>query len=178
MEMAFPMKSNRRRTYIVDKQFQARFIALAVITLVIAVNVVIITLLAQPLFEQRTTIVNTAILGIVELMLVLGAYYVGVRASHRIAGPVYVMANSIRRLGDGDLAFQIRLRRDDHFKTFCEDINVSIERLRKRIVEMKHTTEQLDAKLPDSGEARELADRLRRQLADFHTDVDPSDSNG
>ena len=171
------MKTNRRRTYIVDKHFQMRFIALAVMTLVIVVNVVIITLLAQPLFEQQTSVVDTAILGIVELILVLGAYHLGIRTSNRIAGPVYVMANSVRRLGDGDLAFQIRLRRDDYFKTFGEDMNASIERLRQRIVEIKQTTDALDAKLPDSGEARELSDRLRRQLADFHTGSSPNDSN-
>lgn len=167
------MKSNRRRRYIVAKQFQIRFIALIIMALVIAINAVIIALLSQPWFEQQVTIIDTAILGIVELILVCGAYYLAVRTSHRIAGPVYVLAHSLKRLADGDLGFRLQLRRNDYFKDFGDDANLSIERLRTRIVEMKRTMEALVAVLPQSSEARQLADQLQRQLADFRTDIDP-----
>ena len=168
------MEPNRRRRHLVDTQFQGQFVAIALMAMVIAVNVAVAAayFLAPPVLLQALTTAHAMAIGLAELLLVFAAYHFGVRASNRIAGPVYVMARSVERLADGDFSFHVHLRRDDYFKAFGEEVNVSIDRLRARVTEMKQVMEELSSVLPNDGPARELANRLHRELAAIRTDVE------
>lgn len=84
-------------------------------------------------------------LGAVELLLVIGVWYASLRASHRIAGPVYVLTREIRAIGEGDLTARIRLRDKDMFSDAADDINSSLDNLAARVDSAKAAARELQA---------------------------------
>ncbi len=171
------MDANRRHLHLVDRHFQSRYLAVVVMSVVIMLNLIIGLgfFFVEPLFGRQLTVLHAALLGLAELILVVIAYYVGMRASQRVAGPVYAMVHAIERLADGDFRGQLHLRHDDYFKAFGEELNGSLERLRERIAELQRSADELAATLPDDGPSREVAERLRGQLAAFRTEVKADD---
>ncbi len=53
------------------------------------------------------------ILVVVNIIIV---FVVSVMYSHQIAGPAYKLENSIKRITEGDLTFEVSLRRNDNLK--------------------------------------------------------------
>jgi len=165
--------SERRKQYLINKGYQNRIVAGLVFSIVLVINSVVIVdyFSPVPILIERLTVFQGLLLGLSELVVVLVTYVLGVRMTHRVAGPVYSMAHTLEHMGEGDLSFRIHLRKADYFQDVGEELNESIARLRSRVVEIKATVKKLEAQLPaDQPEIVELVAELDRQLDGLKTD--------
>jgi methyl-accepting chemotaxis protein len=161
----------RRRNYLIDREFQFRFLArnlLAVVAmaLVVAFTVYYTTwarimdefynlprVAAQfaPLFAS----VNKTLLLVLVVFLLLAAV-ASIFASHSIAGPIYRFEKVLKSLAQGDLSFKVGLRHTDEFRHLADAFNEMISQLRTNIAadaDMIKQLSELSNKLnsPESG---------------------------
>ena len=131
-----------RKKYLVDKNFQFRFalqmaLFVVVVPFLVWVNVFVLGLQTfdrELLAEAARTDSGFAslvlsrqwVLMVVVYGLSLAAVYLLiVYHSHRIAGPVYRFAQALKKIAEGDLTQQVKLRKDD----FLQELGVEINRL-------------------------------------------------
>lgn len=136
------MSKNIRKKIIVDKSFQLRFFfETLVLVLFVAVIVgwtVYLAIFRTFLFDlggEKLTLINHAITLRLLLWFLpsLGAILIiSVFLSHKIAGPVFVFKRTVRELVDGKCPGKIRLRKNDEFHDFAEDMNILIDYLDKK----------------------------------------------
>ena len=90
---------NRRTTIVINKPFQYQHSLLIAALAVLLVNGFILLRMVFP-GEQALALSSQMTFGIaaVEFVLIAAIWYGSLRASHRIAGPVYVFAREIARL--------------------------------------------------------------------------------
>ena len=159
---------NRRKTIVINKPFQYQYSLLIVALAVLLVNGFIIVRLLFP-GEQPLAFSSTAAIAVatVEFLLVASIWYGSLKASHRIAGPVYVFSREIARLGRGDLSAQISLRDNDMFQPEAEEMNNSIAALRSRIDVVKGLSEQLQQAQSAGGDVSAIVEKLSRELSVF-----------
>lgn len=107
------------------------------------------------------------------LALVSSLTVVGILATHRIVGPVYVVDRYIQRIKNGEPVHPRPLRRGDEFQSLYNHVNEMATTLRQ---ERMHEAEALEIMVQRisvrlesleklSGEAAEIANRLREELA-------------
>ena len=165
----------KRRQYFIKKGFQARFMALFVIILILgAVVTVGVTLmtnngsLTSTYVDSKLVIQNTslAILPSVVYTTVLTTFFIGVVAvlvtllvSHKIAGPIYRFEKDIRLVAQGDLTTRINIRKDDQFQELAVSLNTMIESLAARISDVKKEADTV-AGSPD------IAERVSKKIDD------------
>jgi methyl-accepting chemotaxis protein len=161
---------NRRNTIVINKKFQYQYSLLIAALAVLLVNGFIILRMlfpgAQPL---ELSMPMTLGLAVIEFILIAAIWYGSLKASHRIAGPVYVFAREISRLGKGDLAASVVLRDKDMFQPEATQMNESIAALRTRIETLKSLSEQLQ-QTRSGGDAGPIIDKLSAELSYFNRD--------
>lgn len=157
--------ANRRKTIVINKKFQYQYSLLVVALTVLAVN---IFLIIRTLFPGDTPFLldmpTAAGLAAIELLLVLGVWYGCLKASHRIAGPVYVFSREVSKLGDGDFSANISLRRKDMFQDIAAEMNVSFMALRSRIDNANNLIARLEQQGLSTDESRQLFKDLYKEL--------------
>ncbi|MDD3377283.1 MAG: methyl-accepting chemotaxis protein, partial [Candidatus Riflebacteria bacterium] len=84
------------------------------------------------------------ILVVVNIIIV---FVVSVMYSHQIAGPAYKLENSIKRITEGDLTFEVSLRRNDNLKELASALNSLLEKFRITLAGAKTLTEDIAEKL-------------------------------
>ncbi len=94
---------NRRKTIVINKKFQYQYSLLIAALAVLLVNGFIILRMLVPGEQPALEFSSRAIIGLaaVEFILIAGIWYGSLKASHRIAGPVYVFATGNRQAGRG-----------------------------------------------------------------------------
>lgn len=159
---------NRRKTIVINKPFQYQLSLMIVALAVLLLNGFLIARLLfpgdAPLGMTTGQLIGLAVL---ELLLVGTVWYACLKASHRIAGPVYVFAREISRLGTGDLRARIVLREKDNFQPEAEQMNDSIKSLRSRIENLKALSEQLESTQQSGGDVGPIAEKLSAEIARF-----------
>jgi methyl-accepting chemotaxis protein len=161
---------NRRKTIVINKKFQYQYSLLIVALAVLLVNgVIIIRMLFPGEHPLALTTSMTAGLAVVEFILIASIWYGSLKASHRIAGPVYVFAREIDKLGSGDLTARISLREKDMFQPEADQMNNSIAALRNKIGAVKELSEQLQQAQSAGGEISAILEQLSNQLSAFTT---------
>jgi len=159
---------NRRKTIVVNKKFQYQYSLLIAALAVLLINGFLIVRLLVPGSDPIDfTPMNAVSLGAVELILIGGIWYASLRASHRIAGPVYVFSREFGKLGEGDLTARINLRDKDMFKPEAEQINRSLASLSTRIVAAKGLCQQLQQTHTQGGDVGPLIVKLSSELDGF-----------
>ncbi len=159
---------NRRKTIVVNKKFQYQYSLLIAALAVLLVNGYFIVRLLVPAGDPlNLTPTNALALGTVELVLIGSIWYASLRASHRIAGPVYVFSREFGKLGNGDLTARINLRDRDMFKPEAEQINRSLAALSTRIVAAKGLCQQLQQTHTQGGDVGPLIEKLSSELSGF-----------
>ena len=159
---------NRRKIIVINKKFQYQYSLLIAATAVLLVNGFLIVRMLVPGNDPVGLTGGSALaLAIVEIILIGGIWYASLKASHRIAGPVYVFAREFAKLGAGDLTARVNLRDKDMFRPEANQINQSIAALSTRIVAAKGLTEQLQQTHAQGGDVSPLIDRLANELAGF-----------
>jgi methyl-accepting chemotaxis protein len=159
---------NRRKTIVINKPFQYQYSLLIAALAVLLVNGFIILRVLFP-GEQPLELSTQMTVGIatVEFVLIAAIWYGSLIASHRIAGPVYVFAREIARLGEGDLNASIELRDKDMFQSEAEQMNKSIAALRNRIATVKGLSEQLQKAQPTGADVGPIVAKLVAELSLF-----------
>lgn len=158
---------NRRKTIVVNKQFQYQYSVLIAALCVLLVNAFIIF---EMVFGAGLLDLSSKMaLGIaaVELVIVGGTWWVSMVTTYRIAGPVYVFTREIARLAEGDLTAHATLRDGDMFQDEARQINESMVTLRKRIQSIKSLARQLE----DAGADEEaVRSQLLAEINSFQTE--------
>ena len=144
-------QSNRRKVYLINPRFQWRFIgfmatvSLVAILLLFVSNVLFFWNMTQdalaaglapdnPFFdflqEQRSAL-SWLYFGVSAVAFLL-MMALGVRYSHRIAGPLYRLNSHMKGIADGADPAQVKFRRGDQFQELAANFNAMIAQLKKR----------------------------------------------
>jgi methyl-accepting chemotaxis protein len=162
--------AEKRKLLRIKNDFQQRLILQTLAALFISINVIVIYLFLGPL---KSGLVRTDIIGpviaILEVVAFVVVYRLSLIASHRIAGPVYVLEQGLKRMAEGDLTVELKLRKGDNFHEAVDIFNLAIGDLRERIVRAKQLIEQ-----PDDHAVQEEA---RAALAGFKTTSEQEDTD-
>jgi methyl-accepting chemotaxis protein len=159
---------NRRKTIVINKPFQYQHSLMVAALAVLLLNGFLISRLLfpgdTPLGMSSGQITGLAVL---ELLLVVAVWYGCLKLSHRIAGPVYVFAREVGRLGQGDLGARIALREKDNFRPEAEQMNESITALRARITALKELSEELKKAQETGADAGPIIEKIDAELSAF-----------
>ena len=159
---------NRRKTIVINKKFQYQYSLLIAAMAVLLINGYIIFRMLFPGTEQLGLSPQMTLgLGAVEFLLISAIWYGSLKASHRIAGPVYVFAREITRLAEGDLGARVVLRDEDMFQPEAEQINKSIAALRSRIATIQGLSDQLQQAQTGGGDVAPAIAKLASELSKF-----------
>jgi hypothetical protein len=132
-------RRNRRRSLVVNKPLQARLIFSMSVVPVLGLSALLV-LVAYFCHELRLEVlaadvevesVAPFLLAVTGCVLVAGVLllYNALRISHRIAGPMHRICESLERVRNGDLAFRVQLRPGDHLREVCDELNRLIDAL-------------------------------------------------
>ncbi|MCY1016408.1 signal protein [Pyxidicoccus sp. MSG2] len=149
-----PQKSTRpayaRRTYILDREFQLKYITL--LAGIGAGSILVFGLLAHRIhvssvasgLDGGESLLWLTGLGTVGTAVALGLF--GLLFTHRVAGPVHVMSLYVAALAAGRYPRLRPLRKGDELKRFFERFSEAFDRIRQREAEEAHALESaLDA---------------------------------
>lgn len=78
---------------------------------------------------------------------VIIVFIVSVMYSHQTAGPAYKLEKSIKRITDGDLTFEVSLRRNDNLKELATALNDLLKKFRVTLAKAKTLTDDISIRL-------------------------------
>lgn len=128
----------RRRNYLIDKDFQFRYIGRIVFGMIIMALVLGFTVYFTTwarIMDEFYTIPKiasqyaalfgsvTKVMAVFLLLFLIVAAVVSVFTSHSIAGPMYRFEKTLQAIAQGDLTLRIGLRKTDEFKHVAETLN-------------------------------------------------------
>jgi methyl-accepting chemotaxis protein len=150
---------NRRRQYIVDKDFQFKFIfgfclKTALAALVVAGLIYYFSSGSTSLAIENTKVVVKrtqdlllpVILGAaasVALIASLLMFVTTLLATHRMAGPVYRLNREVEKLKHGDLTRTFKIRSKDEFQSLAQNLHEMSEVLKRNTGELKIKIDEL-----------------------------------
>jgi methyl-accepting chemotaxis protein len=167
---------SRRRTLLIKKSFQYRFIAWVAVAVLAVTGVVLLDVFIT---LHRHEIALNLPINVSDLynfsnpmtILKLVVYLAGVLAvsgllSHRIAGPLYRFERSAEEVARGNLSLRIVLRKGDEFHEFREKFNAMTESLRDKVSgdaeRAARVRKDLEVLAKDPGLAPAAAEAVRR----------------
>jgi hypothetical protein len=177
-----PRPSHARRTYLLDREFQLKYILL--FAGIGAGSILVFGLLAHRVYVSSSasgldggeTLLWLTGLGTLGVGVVLGLF--GLLFTHRVAGPVHVMSLYVAALAAGRYPRLRPLRRKDELKRFFDRFSEAVDRIRQREADEAQALESALAALKDGAttpEAREALNTLaalharKRQAMDTPT---------
>ncbi len=180
-----PPRSYQRRTLLVKRSLQLKYITLVFASVLVAVLIVagdVYYTLASGILLDNPTLaplmakVNHLIL--VKMIIYFGIVMIlSAIVSHRMAGPVYRFEQSARRVSEGDLSHRVGLRGGDELLELQEAFNRMIASLQTKVQKDRHLAEriagrieELARKAPDpasAGELRALKKEIEHLTSDF-----------
>lgn len=86
--------------------------------------------------------------------------------SHKIVGPLFRIRSDLKRVGDGNLFVQVKLRKNDYLEKEAASINEMVESLRSKIRSIEQNQKKATAVLADlqralaRGAAADMADQI------------------
>ncbi len=185
------MSSSQRKNYFIAKDMQSKF---AGTILLLALLVAVITacniyVLGSFFVEKNATLAQQSDVSalihdfissywprliVLVCVNVIIVFMVSVIYSHQTAGPAYKLEKSIKRITDGDLTFQVSLRRNDNLKELATALNELLNKFRTTLSQAKTLADGIDDKLgsmkndekyaqivKDASELRTLVDQFK-----------------
>ncbi len=142
--MADSKPYRRRWLPLVDMSFQLRFVTrmlmiicgVALISSIVATGILWKNMY-RPELEQQSHIVS-ALIGVsvillIELLISIPiVYFLGIRQSHQIVGPLKRISRTLEAVGLGDFSQRLILRQGDVLEDLAKAINQMSENLQKR----------------------------------------------
>jgi methyl-accepting chemotaxis protein len=155
---------SQRKNYFIAKDMQSKFagtiLLLAFLVAVItACNIYVLgsyfVNTSKTLVEARSLTVTLQdfvaefwprllVLIFVNVIIV---FIVSVMYSHQTAGPAYKLEKSIKRISEGDLTFEVSLRRNDNLKELAVALNELLKKFRVTLAKAKTLSDDISVKL-------------------------------
>lgn len=156
---------SRRKTIIINREFQIRFSLVMLALSALLINGIFIYQILFPA-EQGPAAASPFGWGMIlaEVFVLAAVWYVYLRISYRIAGPVHVFARQISKLKEGDLTVQIDLRDRDYFRTEATLISSAVDGLRVKVDSLKDLSAQIQHAHASGGDLSELLGQLDSEL--------------
>ena len=137
----------KRRTFLVKKGLQFRYIGLVLAVLVLTSVVTGYTVFATcwTIFGEKLANVYPQgrlvyVLRNVNMALVMNLLFIspiifiiGLLSSHKIAGPLYRIEKAITDISKGSIGLKIKLRRGDELKDLADVVNTLTDNLRNSV---------------------------------------------
>lgn len=175
----------KRRTYFIEKAFQAKFI-IKFCLLIIAASCffsALVYLLSQQTvttaFENSRLVIKSTADFILPVLILSSAISAGLIClatiavvlfiSHKIAGPVYRFQKAAKAVSDGDLSSELRIRKNDQLQPLAASLDEMISSMRGKINEIKDLANQIENNQSNSRELSEKISSLKRNLNFFKT---------
>ena len=141
--MANPELPYRRKQYLVDRGYQLTYVTrVFMVVLVVAVisslisTALLYTNMYRPDLPQQTLIsslIAVATTLLIELLLAIPiVFFLGIRQSHRVVGPMNRLKRILEAIGAGDFSQRIILRQGDALEDLAKSVNQMSEALQKR----------------------------------------------
>ncbi len=128
----------KKRIYIVDRDFQLRYMRAAILVALASSLLTLFTVLA-PLYQFRIIrfpdflptpfLVAILIAALVNFILIAGA---GILLTHRVAGPVFNIVRQLNRMEEGEPISSVRVRQTDELQYLVRNLNGFIDALKSR----------------------------------------------
>ncbi len=148
----------RRRNYLINREFQFRYIGRMIIGIIVMAMIVSFTVYYTtwarimdefynvariasrfaPLFNS----INQTLLVILLVFLVLVVIF-SVFISHRIAGPIYRFEKTLQAIAGGDMTMRVDLRKRDEFKQLADAMNEMVGELRNSLSSNRTLIEEM-----------------------------------
>lgn len=134
----------KRKQYLVDRAYQLRFVTrvfMAVLAVAVASSLISTALLwtnmYRPDLDTQTPLIASLIAVastlLIELLLAIPiVFFLGIRQSHRIVGPMNRLKRTLEAIGAGDFSVRITLRQGDALEDLAKSINQMAEGLQQR----------------------------------------------
>ena len=134
----------RRTQYWVDRDYQIRFmtrmfVAIFVVAIISAgiAMAILMKNMYRPELEQQIHIIaaciGVAVALLVELLVSIPiVYYLGLRQSHTIVGPLKRIGRMLEAVGNGDFSQRITLRKGDALEEMADALNKMSDALNQR----------------------------------------------
>jgi methyl-accepting chemotaxis protein len=148
----------RRRNYLINKEFQFRYVARIVFGMIVMALILGFTVYYTTwarIMDEFYTIPKiasqyAALFGSVTqimvvflvLFLVLAAI-LSLFASHSIAGPIYRFEKTLQAIAEGDLTLRVGLRKTDEFKHIADTLNQMVGDLRTNLASDSELIQEL-----------------------------------
>lgn len=161
---------NRRQIIVINKEFQQHYAMIAVAMTVLLTNLFIIARLLLPFGAPLDFTLGMALsVGAVELVLIAVVWYGSLKGSHKVAGPVFVIARQVGLVGAGDFTARIKLRERDMFQDEAGKINVALDQVQAKIDTLKVLANELQAAQAAGQETGSQVELLVKELASMRT---------
>ncbi|RJP61685.1 MAG: HAMP domain-containing protein [Candidatus Auribacter fodinae] len=161
-------KMRKRRNYFINKQVQgiyALFIIMSVSIISLLVSMEILRSFyktfgdvgEQSFFNHIDMVFVIKVL----LLLILGSLLIGglsLFASHRIAGPIFRLNSSLKKLTKGELKERVSFRKNDYFQEVAANFNSLAEALETKVVNEQEKIAEMEHKVDDIVKQLELVD--------------------
>lgn len=175
-------KPYKRRVYLIDREFQARFI-LKFCALVAAGGLLFMGILyfsvmqstAVSIVNSRVVVRTTADLIlpiliqtviIVTVVVSLATILVTLFVSHKIAGPLYRFRRVMQELERGNFSSDFHIRQPDQLQELAKAFNSMIKKMREELGQLKENSVSLKGKLESLSE-HEISEVKRPILAEL-----------
>jgi nitrogen fixation/metabolism regulation signal transduction histidine kinase len=126
-------RTNRRKTLVVNPQQQKQLVmTMSLIPSIgLAATMGLICYFCNNLYNEAVQLqvhldgLMPLFLAVSGFVLVSGFFMISnaLMISHRIAGPSYRLAKSMEQIREGDIAFQVNLRKGDHLTELRDELN-------------------------------------------------------
>ena len=183
------MKRWRRKNYLINKEFQFRYIGRILFGMLVMAAIVSFTVYYTtwarimdefynipriasefaPLFAS----VNQTLLFLFASFLVV-AGLLSVFMSHAIAGPIYRFEQTLRAIAQGDLTLRIGLRKTDEFKHLAESVNDMVSELNRNLrsdAALLGEVVRASERLHRTGEGGQLPAPISEDLGALHENL-------
>ena len=139
-----PEQVYKRKQYLVDRNYQLQFVSrvfmvvlsVAVISLAVS-SVLLWGHLYRPDMTSQTPLIASllaiATMMLVELLVAIPlVFFLSLRQSHRIVGPMNRIKRTLQAIGNGDFSQRIVLRKGDALEDLAKEINQMTQELHQR----------------------------------------------
>ncbi len=158
---------NSKRIYLINRDFQLRFIRGAVLVGLCS-TVLTMFLILYPLFYLKVLrfpnflpapfLIACAAAAFLNFFMIA---FLGIRLSHRIAGPVFAMVRYLRNLQNGQYCEQMRVRDSDELKYLARHLgDLGLILKDKTSTDLRHLNEIISI-VGNSQDALSKEDRMR-----------------
>jgi methyl-accepting chemotaxis protein len=158
--------NNRRTQFVINKKAQYQYALFVIAVAILAVNLFVLAAIFAPgLVVPGLTPTVTLFLGLAELLLLAMVWFGSIRLSHRVAGPVYVIAREIGAFARGDHSARVHLRTKDLFQDESLAINASLELLGQKFARVGALVEQIEKDTPPDSGSRQVLEQIKAELS-------------